>query len=399
MNTNNNDNSLSNKYSDTTVIKLSDEKSLNKSMMNESDINVESIKQNLIDEVNTKLIELNVPSDIQIKNISEFNSLVKLVKTSQNIDKIDWISQDLIDFIDVKDSELIENINENTSIIDINIQNASNSSFDYVNKNYDLEYEKTKFLLDVNSKLKSLNVPSDISINNISEFNSFNTMVQNFTVNPLNPSTLNSWLNNPALKTFSTLKNTEFNDLVDPLKNNILSGQNVINGNLGMMKDLLNLDSVPSIEQLQNVLNLPEGFNMDSLTSLLKTPNLNLTSFDDLKSELKVPDLTISLPSLTNVQIPNFTSVVIPKLSSLTTGLSSDRMLKTLSSAQMKDFPETTPWADVIKYQTAQITKAVFDELSKMTFYIEPGEIKVLTNGSPSTHQGQNINRIKIKLK
>lgn len=388
-------NSISNKYSDNISIKFNvDEKVINSESIDITDSQKELYKQQFLEEVNNKLSELKISSDIKINNISEFNSFVKMIKTN-DVDNIKWISTDLTEFIDIKNTELNETLNDN-AIIDIN-NNGNN--FDYLNNSYDLEYEKTKFFLDINTNLKKYNIPSDIVINNLSEFDSFNKLVTNFTVNPLIPSTVTSWLNNPNLKKFVSDKNIEFNNLIDPNKNVVLSDQLNINKNLDNLKDILHLDSVPTLEQLNNIFNLPEGFDTSRLTNLLKSPNFNLNSLDDLKTALNLPDLKVSLANISNVQIPNISNINIPKLSSLTTGLNSDKMMSTLSDAMLKDFPESTPWKDVIKYQAAQQTKALFDQLSKMTFYIEPGEIKILSNGSPSTHQGQNINRIKIKLK
>lgn len=347
------------------------------------------LKQRLFIDINSQLSEFNVPSDITIKNISELNSFKKLIQENS----IPWVSVELMEFID----EVTDNFNNETN----NTGFVDTTGFDYLNNNYDLEYEKTKFLLDFGSKLKTLGVPQDLFVNNISEFNSFNTLVKNFRVNPLDPLSFTSWLNNPDLKTFVNTKETEFQDLADPTKNNILGIQTSISSNLGLFKELLNIDIVPTLDQLTNILKLPEDFDISKLTNLLKIPNLSLESLPQLATLLNLPQIDLNSFG-SDLEIPNIPSIPklkIPKISGPMTGLNFNRMLNTVVEAQMKDFPEDTPWDGVAKFQAAQITKAVFEELSKMTFYIEPGEIKVLTNGSPSTHQGQNINRIKIKLK
>lgn len=80
-------------------------------------------------------------------------------------------------------------------------------------------------------------------------------------------------------------------------------------------------------------------------------------------------------------------------------GIDFKRMSAKIADSFKRDYAENVDWNLVIENQAKEITNAIFEELSKMTFYIEIGEIQVLTNGSPSTQQGMNTNRIKIKLK
>lgn len=349
----------------------------------------EIFKQNFIENFNIKLSNYNIP-DILIKNISEFNSFKELIKTNNSLN---WVTDELKLFVEESDIEISEILNLTNVVI------PQSNGFDYLNNTYDVEYEKTSFLLNMNSEIRQFNIPSEININNISELNGLKSLLDNHIVNPLITGSVISWMNNPGLKNFVNNKVVDFDKIVNPEINNILASQLNINENLDKIKTLLNLDFIPSLDQLTNIFNLPENFDINNLMGLLQVPNLELPSIDSLASMLSLPKLDITLPNLPNLSIPNLPSIKLPTLSSATSGLNSNRMIETMSKAQLMDFPETTPWKDVIKYQTANITKAVFDELSKMTLYIEPGEIKVLTNGSPSTHQGKNINRIKIKLK
>ena len=48
----------------------------------------------------------------------------------------------------------------------------SNNNFDFLNNDYDLEYEKTNFLLEFNKNLSNYNVPNNYQINNYSDFKS-----------------------------------------------------------------------------------------------------------------------------------------------------------------------------------------------------------------------------------
>ena len=275
----------------------------------------------------------------------------------------------------------------------------SNTDFDFLNNDYDLEYEKTNFLLDFNKNLSNYNVPNNYQINNYSDFKSFTELVLNFKydVKTFNPSLL--WLNNEKLKNFVELNKLNYDNLISKETNNILNEKLIINENLDKIKNLLNLDTLPKLEQISNLFNFPDNFNINKINEIFKIPDLKIESFDDLKKIFNVDNLTVALNSIGSIELPSIGSIELPKLSSLTTGLNFERMSKTIEDAQLKDFPESTPWETVIKYQATIVTKAVFTELSKMTFYIEPGEINILSNGSPSTHQGKNINRIKIKLK
>ena len=66
----------------------------------------------------------------------------------------------------------------------------SNTDFDFLNNEYDLEYEKINFLLDFNKNLGNYNVPNNYQINNYSDFKSFTELVENFKydVKTFNPS-------------------------------------------------------------------------------------------------------------------------------------------------------------------------------------------------------------------
>lgn len=275
----------------------------------------------------------------------------------------------------------------------------SNNNFDFLNNDYDLEYEKTNFLLEFNKNLSNYNVPNNYQINNYSDFKSFTELVENskHNIKTFNPSLF--WLNNEKLKNFVELNKLNYDNLISKETNNILNEKSIIDENLDKIKNLLNLDNLPKLEQIGNLFNFPENFDITKLNEFFKTPNLKIENFDDLKKIFNVDNLTVALNSLGSLELPSIGKIELPKLSSLTTGLNFERMSKTIEEAQLKDFPESTPWETVIKYQATIVTKAFFTELSKMTFYIEPGEIKILSTGSPSTHQGKNINKIKIKLK
>lgn len=272
-------------------------------------------------------------------------------------------------------------------------------NFDFLNNEYDLEYEKTKFFLEFNKNLSNYNVPSNYQINNYNDFKSFTELILNYenSINFLNPTLF--WIKNENLKNFIKTNKLNYENLISNENNIILKEKSIIDENLDKIKNLLNLDKLPKLEQISNLFNFPENFDINKINEIFKLPNLKIENFDDLKTIFNIDNLTISLNSLGKIELPSIGTIELPNLSSLTTGLNFDRMSKTIEEAQLKDFPETTPWNDVIKYQATIVTKAFFTELSKMTFYIEPGEIKIVSNGSPSTHQGNNINRIKIKLK
>lgn len=361
-----------------------------------TDHDKEVIKNTFILNFNKELIKFNIPNELSINNISEFNSFYTLINQSNETNKVSWMSNELFDFVNKRKLELDILLNGEKYIPVVD-----NTGFDFTNNSYDLEYEKTKFILNTNNELKTFGVPSNIIVNNISEFNSLKTLIQNFIPNPLNPLDAVSWLNSPLLKTFINNKASDLSDLSDPIKNKILNIQLNINNNLLKFQELLNIDIVPSLDQLNNILDLPLNFDYSKLTGLLKDPNLNIESLQQLAGLLQLPELNLNsfLPNLEIPEIPQFPTLELPKISSLMTGLNFNRMLDTMVESQLKDFPETTDWKSVVKYQAAQVTKSIFEELSKMTLYIEPGEIRVLTTGSAATQQGQNVNRIKIKLK
>jgi hypothetical protein len=187
--------------------------------------------------------------------------------------------------------------------------------------------------------------------------------------------------------------------------NTKLQATNIVDSNLTKVKDLLSqsgveqntLDAIKSVEDLANNISLPDNFNVDSLKDLMKTPNLNIPSLESLSQQLNIPNFNIDTVSSAVSSL--FSMSIGGLIQGGMSGINFNRMSKALAKDMLKEFPEGTDWPSMVEFNAKAITKAVMTELSKMTFYIEPGEIKVLTNGSPSTHQGQNVNRIKIKLK
>lgn len=282
------------------------------------------------------------------------------------------------------------------------ISSISNSEIE----NYNIQDEIYKFTESVNSEILKYN--DKIFAKNQSELLSLLTMIKDYKA-PIqfgnNVTLPKMWFDNPTLKQYATDKFQEFETLTNPETNTKLQATNIVDSNLTKVKDLLSqsgveqntLDDIKSVEDLANNISLPDNFNVDSLKDLMKTPNLDIPSLESLAEKLNIPDFKIdtvssAVSSLFSMSIGGLTQGGM-------SGINFNRMSKALAKDMLKEFPEGTDWPSMVEFNAKAITKAVMTELSKMTFYIEPGEIKVLTNGSPSTHQGQNVNRIKIKLK
>ena len=162
---------------------------------------------------------------------------------------------------------------------------------------------------------------NNYQINNYSDFKSFTELVLNFKydVKTCNPSLL--WLNNEKLKNFVELNKLNYDNLISKETNNILNEKLIINENLDKIKNLLNLDTLPKLEQISNLFNFPENFDITKLNEIFKTPNLKIENFDDLKTIFNVDNLTVALNSLGSLELPSIGKIELPKLSSLTTGL------------------------------------------------------------------------------
>lgn len=282
------------------------------------------------------------------------------------------------------------------------ISSISNSEIE----NYNIQDEIYKFTESVNSEILKYN--DKIFAKNQSELLSLLTMIKDYK-SPIqfgnNVTLPKMWFDNPTLKQYATDKFQEFETLTNPETNTKLQATNIVDSNLTKVKDLLSqsgveqntLDAIKSVEDLANNISLPDNFNVDSLKDLMKTPNLNIPSLESLSQQLNIPNFNIDVISSAVSSL--FSMSIGGLIQGGMSGINFNRMSKALAKDMLKEFPEGTDWPSMVEFNAKAITKAVMTELSKMTFYIEPGEIKVLTNGSPSTQQGQNVNRIKIKLK
>ena len=282
------------------------------------------------------------------------------------------------------------------------ISSISNSEIE----NYNIQDEIYKFTESVNSEILKYN--DKIFAKNQSELLSLLTMIKDYEA-PIqfgnNVTLPKMWFDNPTLKQYATDKFQEFETLTNPETNTKLQATNIVDSNLTKVKDLLSqsgveqntLDAIKSVEDLANNISLPDNFNIDSLKDLMKTPNLDIPDLKSLAEKLNIPDFKIDVISSSVSSL--FSMSIGGLIQGGMSGINFNRMSKALAKDMLKEFPEGTDWPSMVEFNAKAITKAVMTELSKMTFYIEPGEIKVLTNGSPSTHQGQNVNRIKIKLK
>lgn len=282
------------------------------------------------------------------------------------------------------------------------ISSISNSEIE----NYNIQDEIYKFTESVNSEILKYN--DKIFAKNQSELLSLLTMIKDYKA-PIqfgnNVTLPKMWFDNPTLKQYATDKFQEFETLTNPETNTKLQATNIVDSNLTKVKDLLSqsgveqntLDAIKSVEDLANNISLPDNFNIDSLKDLMKTPNLDIPDLKSLAEKLNIPDFKIDTVSSAVSSL--FSMSIGGLIQGGMSGINFNRMSKALAKDMLKEFPEGTDWPSMVEFNAKAITKAVMTELSKMTFYIEPGEIKVLTNGSPSTHQGQNVNRIKIKLK
>lgn len=282
------------------------------------------------------------------------------------------------------------------------ISSISNSEIE----NYNIQDEIYKFTESVNSEILKYN--DKIFAKNQSELLSLLTMIKDYKApiqfgnNVILPK---MWFDNPTLKQYATDKFQEFETLTNPETNTKLQATNIVDSNLTKVKDLLSqsgveqntLDAIKSVEDLANNISLPDNFNVDSLKDLMKTPNLDIPDLKSLAEKLNIPDFKIDVISSSVSSL--FSMSIGGLIQGGMSGINFNRMSKALAKDMLKEFPEGTDWPSMVEFNAKAITKAVMTELSKMTFYIEPGEIKVLTNGSPSTHQGKNVNRIKIKLK
>lgn len=284
------------------------------------------------------------------------------------------------------------------------ISSISNSEIE----NYNIQDEIYKFTESVNSEILKYN--DKIFAKNQSELLSLLTMIKDYKA-PIqfgnNVTLPKMWFDNPTLKQYATDKFQEFETLTNPETNIKLQATNIVDSNLTKVKDLLSqsgveqntLDAIKSVEDLANNISLPDNFNVDSLKDLMKTPNLDIPSLESLAEKLNIPDFKIDMNTVSSAVSSLFSMSIGGLIQGGMSGINFNRMSKALAKDMLKEFPEGTDWPSMVEFNAKAITKAVMTELSKMTFYIEPGEIKVLTNGSPSTHQGQNVNRIKIKLK
>ena len=282
------------------------------------------------------------------------------------------------------------------------ISSISNSEIE----NYNIQDEIYKFTESVNSEILKYN--DKIFAKNQSELLSLLTMIKDYKA-PIqfgnNVTLPKMWFDNPTLKQYATDKFQEFETLTNPETNTKLQATNIVDSNLTKVKDLLSqsgveqntLDAIKSVEDLANNISLPDNFNVDSLKDLMKTPNLDIPDLKSLAEKLNIPNFNIDVISSSVSSL--FSMSIGGLIQGGMSGINFNRMSKALAKDMLKEFPEGTDWPSMVEFNAKAITKAVMTELSKMTFYIEPGEIKVLTNGSPSTHQGQNVNRIKIKLK
>ncbi len=282
------------------------------------------------------------------------------------------------------------------------ISSISNSEIE----NYNIQDEIYEFTDSVNSEILKYN--DKIFAKNQSELLSLLTMIKDYKA-PIqfgnNVTLPKMWFDNPTLKQYATDKFQEFETLTNPETNTKLQATNIVDSNLTKVKDLLSqsgveqntLDAIKSVEDLANNISLPDNFNVDSLKDLMKTPNLNIPDLKSLAEKLNIPNFNIDVISSSVSSL--FSMSIGGLIQGGMSGINFNRMSKALAKDMLKEFPEGTDWPSMVEFNAKAITKAVMTELSKMTFYIEPGEIKVLTNGSPSTHQGQNVNRIKIKLK
>ena len=284
------------------------------------------------------------------------------------------------------------------------ISSISNSEIE----NYNIQDEIYKFTESVNSEILKYN--DKIFAKNQSELLSLLTMIKDYKA-PIqfgnNVTLPKMWFDNPTLKQYATDKFQEFETLTNPETNTKLQATNIVDSNLTKVKDLLSqsgveqntLDAIKSVEDLANNISLPDNFNVDSLKDLMKTPNLDIPDLKSLAEKLNIPDFKIDMDTVSSAVSSLFSMSIGGLIQGGMSGINFNRMSKALAKDMLKEFPEGTDWPSMVEFNAKAITKAVMTELSKMTFYIEPGEIKVLTNGSPSTHQGQNVNRIKIKLK
>ena len=284
---------------------------------------------------------------------------------------------------------------------------TDNNNTPIVIEEYNHQEKVQDFLQVFNTEI--LKHKNDVFIKNASELNSLTNMIIEYQ-HPIEipgfPLIPKPWFDNNVVKELAINTKQNFEDLNNPETNSSLNTNNIVTTNIEKIKGLLSqsgtiqtpiLDSIKNPEDLINNISLPDGFDTNKIMALLTEPNLELSNMEELTSKLGLQDFAIDVP---DVNIPNLPPLDLNGIiTGGMSGLNFNKMQKSITKDMMKEFPEGTDWAAMCKFNAQSITKAVMAQLSKMTFYIEPGEIKVLTNGAPSTHSGNNINRIKIKLK
>ena len=284
---------------------------------------------------------------------------------------------------------------------------SDNNITPIVIEEYNHQEKVQDFLQVFNTEI--LKHKNDVFIKNASELNSLTNMIIEYKHPFQSPGFVTiprPWFDNSAIKQLAINTKQNFEDLNNPETNSSLNTNNIVTTNIEKIKGLLSqsgtiqtpiLDSIKNPEDLINNISLPDGFDTNKIMSLLTVPNLELPNMEELTSKLGLQDFAIDVP---DVNIPNLPPLDLNGIiTGGMSGLNFNKMQKSITKDMMKEFPEGTDWAAMCKFNAQSITKAVMEQLSKMTFYIEPGQIKVLTNGSPTTHTGDNINRIKIKLK
>lgn len=328
---------------------------------------------------------------------------------SKATEKIDDLQNQITDEINNLQEEANKIINQAQVFVNSQISKAISDIQDF-----DFNQQKLD-LIDSFTEQINNHLPDNFKVKNIDDINKMRQLIADY-VPPKHKPSIGIGGVNINFNPLSFIENKTFTDLfaklyddydskTNPERNEQLKSRNIIDNNLGMLKDVFNLQEIPTMDEVQQILKLPADFDMNILSDFLKSNTDSIPDFNSLKDKLKLPELE----KIENLQqlvgekvsgvIANLKGFKKPSVSKPTTGLNFDRMSGTIKNAFATDFTEDTDWDQVVKFQAHMITQAVFNELANMKFYIEPGQIKVLTNGSPSTHKGQNTNRITIKLK
>lgn len=263
---------------------------------------------------------------------------------------------------------------------------------------YNITEEKDKFVDQFNQNFQG--IKSDFYVKNVDEMNNFIKIVEDrkLYLETIQQTTIPGmpmvpvpplWYDSIAVQSKTETLKTSFTELIDPVINTKLAESNIVQANLFKLKDTLQLPSVPTFDQLSNLVDFPANYDFNQLKSMLSLPNLEVPNLESIKSMLNI-NTELNIPSL---------NASIPAISNLTSGLNFNRIVNSTVQSVMTVFPEETPWAQVVKVQSQASVSALFKELAAMTFYIEPGEVKVTTAGSAATQKGVNTNRIKVKLK